>query len=387
MKNQLSLTLLILLISVQTQAIKCSNELDPYFENLPAWLNTEDSGSPMSKSCISLSMNVFGGWAQALGHDESGEEGIFITCDEGEKRKSPIPQCQTPAYLNTTLNTYTNMTDCLGINLRALYPILATESGFFHNSISMSDKDFGFGQVTDPAIGDVNLSWYRFLDEVKASDKKSCQNLIQFVEEFELEPVDDQFDCTLTQAPKNPVLNALYSGFHYKLITSYMDGYEEQSNFKGRVENYLGDSFSPEIYKKLQELLVILSYNKGHNGTVMAIEEFLLMKEHDVDVLKKEREEVSTELAKVNLKLLSKPSRKLNKKKISLLVEMKRMDSMLRRLKSPKIFNGDDTPGSFGEFIVERGISHYLKVLVRRVKYISLRDSENQCHFEDIFRF
>ncbi|MCR9203004.1 MAG: hypothetical protein NXH75_00390, partial [Halobacteriovoraceae bacterium] len=173
----------------------------------------------------------------------------------------------------------------------------------------------------------------------------------------------------------------------YKLITSYMDGYEEQSNFKGRVENYLGDSFSPEIYKKLQELLVILSYNKGHNGTVMAIEEFLLMKEHDVDVLKKEREEVSTELARVNLKLLSKPSRKLNKKKISLLVEMKRMDSKLKRLKSPKIFNGDDTPGSFGEFIVERGISHYLKVLIRRVKYISLRDSENQCHFEDIFRF
>jgi hypothetical protein len=388
---KLKTTLLIFTFLVQAtaQAALCSNELDDHFEGLPSWLNQESDLKGFDKSCVMHSMNAFSGWAQSMGFEEDGKKGVFINCSEeanDDYRRSSIPQCQTDAYINTTLNSYMNIADCLEVDFESLYPIIAAESGFYHNAFSPTGKDFGFGQVTDPAIHDVNLSWYRFLDEMKDSTKKSCQNIISFIEENDLRPVDENYHCELTRAPDNPLLNVIYTGMHYRLITSYMDGYSQRTHLKSRLENYLGKNYSLSVYHKIRDVLTILSYNLGHDGTVMAFEEFLLERNWYLNKTLLEKKELSTEMAKVNFALMELPTEDLKAKKAKLLNEMAQINSRLDWVRSPDRFNGDDsTPGSFGEYIVEKKISYYLKILRRRVNYISKKDRAGVCPTESIF--
>ena len=379
------LMFLFIFSSTQSFSLNCSNELDEYFNSLPSWLSGK-SDSLVSRKCVEISMNIFGSWAQALGIDENGKRGVFIYCEEGKMKRSSLPQCQTESYMNTTLNTYNSVSDCLGLNIRNLYPIIATESGFYHNSISLSSMDFGWGQVTAPAIGDVNLSWDYFVDEMKGSNKQSCKNLISFMEERDLQPVEEDFDCNLTSAPKNPVLNALYTGFHYRLVSSYMENYARSESFRARIENFLRENFTMERYEKIKSILVILSYNLGFDGAMMAIEEFLLEKEFEIEQLISEREEISTSLAQVNIKLMETDSRDLRRQKLSLLVSLTKMDQEISKRRNPKLFSGEEIKNSFGSYLVEKGISRYLKTLLRRLNYVAQKDHGNLCQFQDVFQ-
>jgi|GEM_PF-3300453 len=380
----LKATLLCSVTIVNTMAApKCSNELDSYFSSLPTWLSENQASFGLDKSCVSLSMNAFGGWAQALGHDDSGKEGVFIYCSEETSSKSSLPQCQTKAYLNTSLNTYNGITDCLDINIKDLYPIIAAESGFYHNSLSMIEADFGFGQVTDPAISDVNDNWYRFLDQMKESSKQSCQNIIKFIEQRDLQPVDSDFRCELTAAPKNPLLNALYTGIHYKIITGYMEAYSQRNNFQARVENFLGKDFTLGRFEKIKSNLIILSYNMGHIGATTALEEFLLEKESRKQVLTKEKSLLQRELAKINFRLMGGPGAKLEDLKNERLAELSKINIQIKNETGFHVFNGDDTSGSFGEYLTKRNLSSYLKILARRVKYIGLKDKQGLCPTKD----
>ncbi len=369
----------ILSIAQLNAAPKCSNTLEPFFSELPQWLSGGQQQFGLDMSCVKHSMNAFRSWAQTLGFDESGKKGLFIYCSEENFRKSSLPQCQTDSYMNVTLNTFNNVTDCLGINSEDLYPIVAAESGFYHNSISVSDADFGFGQVTNPAISDVNDQWYKLIGELKENPKSSCQNIISYIEENNIQPVEDDYKCTLTEAPKNPLLNALYSGLHFKTIAGYMDGYEKRNPLKARIEGLLGPNFSIERYEAVKSVLNVLSYNMGHFGATTAFEEFLLEKEYDLKNLKRERVEVSTKLAKINFQLFSKDDRSLSARKEQILIEMEEIDNKIRDIQRPQIFNGDDTINSFGEYIVQRKLSFYLKVLNRRIKYVAIKDKSKLC--------
>ncbi|MCF8060661.1 MAG: hypothetical protein K9K67_15265 [Bacteriovoracaceae bacterium] len=364
-------------------AEKCSNTLDQYYTQLPSWLSQQSSSNALDMSCVKHSMNAFRGWAQSLGHDNSGNEGLFIYCSEEQTKRSPLPQCQTEAYLNTTLNTYNNVTDCLDIEIGDLYSIVAAESGFYHNSISSSAADFGFGQVTTPAITDANIQWYNFIDQMKASSKKSCQNIIKYIEENNIEPVYDNFSCTLTEAPKNPLLNALYAGFHFKIIAGYMENYSRDSLLQKRLERILNKSFTLERYAEIKSVLKVLSYNMGHVGTTNALEQFLLEKEHDLEVLKEERHDISNDLGRINLQILRGSNTKLLEQKEKILKELNSKDQEIAIIQTPSLFNGDEeTPGSFGEYLVSRKMSYYLRVLNKRIKYIAKRDKENLCPTE-----
>lgn len=389
MKLKTTLLIFTFLVQSAVQAALCSHELDDHFEGLPGWLNQESDLKGFDKSCVKHSMNAFSGWAQSMGYQEDGKKGVFIYCSEeanDDYRRSSIPQCQTESYINATLNSYMNAADCLGVNFESLYPIIAAESGFYHNAFSPSGKDFGFGQVTDPAIHDVNLSWYRFIDEMKDSTKKSCQNIISFIEENDLRPVDESYHCELSRAPDNPLLNVIYTGMHYRLITSYMNMYSERTHLKSRLENYLGKNYSHKAYRKIRDVLTILSYNLGHDGTVMAFEEFFLERNWYLNKVLQEKKELSTELAKVNFALMEFPTAELRAQKEELLMEMEKINSRLAWAQNPERFNGDDsTPGSFGEYIVDKKVSYYLKILRRRVNYISKKDHAGVCPTENIF--
>lgn len=364
-------------------APKCSNQLDSYFSALPSWLSQDQASFGLDKSCVSHSMNAFRGWAQALGHDDSGEEGVFIYCSEETSHKSSLPQCQTKAYLNTSLNTYNNITDCLDINIKDLYPIIAAESGFYHNSLSMIEADFGYGQVTAPAISDVNTSWYQFLDQMKGNSKQSCKNIIKFVEDNDLRPVETDYRCGLTAAPKNPLLNAIYTGIHYKIISGYMETYSLKNNFQTRIENFLGRDFTPARFEKIKSNLTILSYNMGHIGATTALEEFLLEKESRKETLIEERNEIQKELAKINFRLIRGTHANLEQQKKKKVEELSKINTQVKYETGIHVFNGDETLGSFGDFLIKRGLSYYLKVLARRINYIGLKDKQGLCPTKD----
>lgn len=368
-------------------APSCTNNLESHYSTLPSWLSQKQKSTGLDMSCIEHSMTMFAGWAQTLGNDNSGNEGIFISCSEEATTRSSLPQCQTPSYMNTTLNTFNSVTDCLDIKVEDLFPIIAAESGFYHNSVSNSLADFGFGQVTDPAIFDVNTQWYAFIDQMKASPKKSCQNVASFIQENDLQPVDKDYQCSLTTSKSNPLLNAIYSGIHYKIITGYLDDYAQRSHLQKRVENILGKNFTLERYSALKSILTILSYNLGHNGTVEAFEDFMSEKAHSIYVLTEERREVGTKLARINLKLLSnRDDQALVSKKLSLFEEIRSIDQQLESARQPNILNGVSTPGSFGGYLTKKKLSAYLNILKRRVDNIARVDQGNLCPTKQFLR-
>lgn len=388
LKTTLNSIITITLLQSSAWGATCNNKLDSYFESLPHWLNQSAGVTDLHKSCVAHSMNAFAGWAQSFGYEEDGKKGVFVHCSEESNdnyTRTSIPQCQTEAYINTTLNSYMNVSDCLGVNFENLYPIIAAESGFYHNAFSPSGKDFGFGQVTDPAIHDVNLSWNRFVNEMKDSQKQSCKNLIDFIEKENLQPVDEDYHCTLTRAPQNPLLNVIYTGMHYRLISSYMEMHSEETFMRSRMEEFLGPYFTPERYQKVKDILTILSYNLGHEGTVMAFEEFFLEKKYKLEQMILDRKELTGELAEINFALMELANSELRAQKDELLAQLNQMDEKIKEFRHPRIFNGDEsTPESFGKFIVDKRISYYLKILRRRVNYISKKDRANVCPTDSI---
>ncbi|MEC7275846.1 MAG: hypothetical protein VXV96_05965 [Bdellovibrionota bacterium] len=380
-----SLLLLFSLLLTPANAKRCQVEFGSAYDNFPTWLTSEPSKEALPKTCIENSMNAFSSWAGSLGHRNDGSEGTFIYCSEEGSTKSPYPMCHTPSYLNVTTNTYHAITDCLDINKEELYPIIATESGFYHNSLSHIEGDFGLGQVTDPVIGDVNNTWYSHIEALKESPKKSCRRLLKFIEEYELKPVEDDFRCSLTSAPKNPVLNALYTGFHYKMIKGYTEDFSKNHFLQTRVETLLGRNFTLKTFEKIKSVMTILSYNMGHIGTTMAMDEFLKQQLDFLSQFKKERQDISTQIALINFQLKAKKEFNdgLIKKKATLIKELEEQDWKIAWLRDPARFNGDNTPYSFGEFLTKRNLSHYLKVLTRRVEYLSRFDRDKICPTTD----
>jgi hypothetical protein len=362
-------------------APKCSNTLEGHYSKMPSWLSLENQETQgLHLSCVEHSMNIFAGWAQTLDRGLGADKGIFISCNEDSVSRSYTPQCQTPAYMQTTLNTFNSITDCLDVDQQNLYAIIASESGFYHNSVSSSLADFGFGQVTDPAIFDVNNNWYNFIDTMEESNKASCQNLVRYIKTNNIQPVDNQYQCSLTEAKTNPLLNALYTGMHYKMISGYLEDYSERTYLKKRIEEVLGTNFTFERYIRIKEILVSLSYNLGHNGSTAALEKFIAHKKASLDSHLEKRRSITREMATINLLLLKDPrNTKLIDLKKDTTSRLRNLDKEILALRSPQLFNGDNTPGSFGVFLQEQGISNYLKILKRRMKNIGIIDKGNLC--------
>lgn len=379
MKKVIS-TLLILASLNPVYSIECTDELTETFDQFPEWLSEDYAGVAFDESCIRYSMNAFAGWAQSLGYPENGKKGVFVYCSEDSFRRSSIPQCQTKSYINATLNSYSKVTSCLGINPDELFPIVASESGFYHNAYSPSGKDFGMGQVTDPAIHDVNSNWDRYVDEIKNSDKESCQKLIELIEVKDLAPVESDFHCTLTQAPANPLLNALYTGMHYRNVQSYTVGWAERVNLRGRIETYLGQNFTDRRYKNILAVLNMLSYNLGFNAMIMTFEEYLKEKEYYLGTLLDQRREISRELAETNFALMEMVTEDLKSKKKEILERLNKVEIDINYLRDPSRFDGDyKTDHSFGKYLVDREISFYLRLLQNRMEYIARKDKRGLC--------
>lgn len=365
----------------------CRDTLGQELNKLPTWMK-EESHFPLGlpKSCIKRSMNVFRSWAQTLGHDPKKNEGLFIFCQEDSYQKTPIPQCQTDAYMNATTNSYNAVTDCLGIEDEDFYPIISAESGYYHNAISFTEADFGFGQVTHPAIIDVNATWYGHLEEMKNSKKRSCQRILDFIQAKDITPVEDDYRCNLTKTPKNPLLNALYAGLHFKMITSYLEDHIKQTHLQSKVENLLGKNFTLDRFKKVKSLLLMLSYNMGHGGMTQAFEDYLKEQMVLLEGFQKEKRELTRELAVLNFRLRKsggEPS--VLKKKESLIKELQELDWTIAWVRDPKRLYADQSAYSFGEYLSKTNRSHYLKILNRRVEYLSKFDKEKECPSSELF--
>ncbi len=390
-KSRLILPIFFILITSLEAAQLCQNTIDDQLENMPVWMK-EEARTPLKlpKTCIQKSMNAFRGWAQSLGHDESKNEGLFIFCSEEEIKKSPLPQCQSQTYMNVTTNVYNTVVDCLGIKSDYFYPIVATESGFYHNSISYKELDFGFGQVTHPAIIDVNASWYTYLQKMGSSNKKSCKNILSFIKNEDITPVEDDYRCNLTKAPKNPLLNALYSGLHFKIISGYLEDHIKETNLQKRVEILLGENFTLDRFEEIKSILLMLSYNLGHIGMTLAFDDYLKEQMGHLEKFHKEKRKLSKELALINFQLRKESDQNkrasLFEVKEKAKAALEKQEWTIKWLREPQRFYGDNSPYSFGLFLTKTNRSHYLKILHRRVKYLSQFDKENQCPSTKLFQ-
>ncbi len=367
------------LLAPQVYAQTCTESLSSNLELLPDYIKGERENVTLDTSCIAHSMNVFRGWAQSFNYGEG--EGFFLYCEDDTEKRQNTPQCQTPLYMNTIGNSFDLVVDCLGLDAEDLYPIISTESGFYHNAFSQTGTDIGFGQITDPAVTDVTHQWYNYMDEVKGADKKSCQKIMDFVESYNLTPVEDNLHCNLTKAPENPMLNALYTGIHYRIIKGYMNTYFSETNILSRFQEYVGPYYTKEREEKFKRILTILSYNLGHEGMKLAIDEYLLQEEFKLDELLKEKRKVSKEIAKIKFEMMRSlvGDFDLSVSYKELFGKAQFLEQKILEQRAPTKFNGDPTPKSLGEFLVSRKISYYLRALNDRMQYIAKKDKNNLC--------
>jgi hypothetical protein len=385
MKNLILVILILFPISETINAeSRCSEELSLKMSLLPSWMTVSREDSKLDQSCIQHSMNIFKSWAQSF--DFAADDGYFLYCsDSNQELRKNIPQCQTPLYLNTIGNSFDLVVDCLDLEPEDLYPIISTESGFYHNAFSRKGTDIGFGQITDPAILDVTHAWYPELDLIKSNPKKSCQKIATFVEEFNILPVENDYHCNLTKVPVNPLLNAVYTGLHYKIIKGYMEQYFQSTDILSRLQQVMGNQFNKERESKIKRILTILSYNIGHNALREAFEEFLLSIEFELEKIREQMRSVSTEMAQLRFSLAKGPSNpqalheQLNRKK----QEKAELLKLENELQNPKYFSANLDEGTFGSFLVKRKISYYLRALYNRMQSISQKDRFKLCPTQD----
>ncbi|AZZ36146.1 hypothetical protein CIK05_04835 [Bdellovibrio sp. qaytius] len=126
--------------------------------------------------------------------------------------------CVTKNLVNLTYNHFTDVAECLNIEEKDLLPKLSNESGMLINTLG-SGFDAGVGQLTQPAIEEVNKSYDRYLAEMeKAAIKKpSCLRVMQYKPYLKKAKDVLASRCSFITPPENPLKNIMYMAIYNRV--------------------------------------------------------------------------------------------------------------------------------------------------------------------------
>lgn len=340
MKNLLINLLIITFGITNVNAIECTNRLSSRLFQLPKWMMTKPEQTKLHSQCIKESMKAFSGWTSYLTRKRKSQgrptPGHYLYCEEGIKNRSNSAPCRSEDYINITHNSYNLVLDCLDLKSDDLLPIIAVESGFHMNAVSIFGVDIGVGQLTPPAIQDVNTNWDNY-SLVLNSEKNSCQQIISFLNNRNVTlPIEDKLECSLTRLPENPLLNILYTGLFYKTIKMYLSNFYSSTDILQKLENLKGRKLKDLEMYEITKKLATLTYNLGIVGTMNAFTEY-------VDFLIANEMNVPESFSFVSL---------------------------------------ERTKNGFAQFLKNRGISSYLFIIEDRLKTLRRRTDKNVSCFK-----
>lgn len=181
--------------------------------------------------------------------------------------------CLTKALVNSTYNSYMDVAECLGLNPANILPKLANESGFLLNTYG-GGSDAGVGQLTRPAIDDVNQNYANYLKQMTAQAKTNpaCARIMKHKDLLTMVPKDISFRCNLITAPENPLKNIVYMGILNKLNINSVKRAFAKSNTVGKLQQ-LG--LSNVNIDQLIEAIAMAGYNSGANTSTRILNSYL----------------------------------------------------------------------------------------------------------------
>jgi hypothetical protein len=161
--------------------------------------------------------------------------------------------CITPPLVNLTYNAFVDATECLNLNAKHLMPKIDFESGFFLNSFG-GNKEAGIGQLTEPAIQEVNKYYSQYFAEIEkaAATKESCANLVKVKSLLSMAPSGPEQRCSMVGLPENPLRNIFYTALYHRINMDMISGikfvsgqdYIQNENSLIPVQNNERDQFS-----------------------------------------------------------------------------------------------------------------------------------------------
>ena len=277
----------------------------------------KQESSYFPRKCMAFALNSYPGVtdkAQAINYKKS-KQSSMGRCSSGansvpdlDKKGSHIKHnvpCVSKNFVNLTYNTYADVSACLNLDPKELFPKLYNESGFFMNSLG-AEMDGGIGQLTKLAIDQVNAIYPSYIEQMmKSAEQKpngACARIMNY--RHLLTPVksDVQQRCSLMWPNENPLRNLVYTGILSKYNSKYVAGIsylagadmmtvdgnnlipvtgEPNEELGGHLKDY-------EIRKKLallglkkvnlhqfKSMLVLAGYNSGISTATTALKEYL----------------------------------------------------------------------------------------------------------------
>lgn len=369
-----------------TMAQSCDSTLNPIFESYaPEFLEVREPKTSIPIECIAASMDTFYSWTTSL-KQERAQRGassighyVYCTADSSQQIiKKHQPPCKTNAYLLSTRNIYEDVLNCFEISPKEMLPIIAVESGFHINPVSLIEADIGIGQLTPMAIEDVGGLWNETLDEIKNNKNTSCQRILPLINDLPAVSENRNALCELTDAPINPARSLVYKIMLHRRNFQYIDQLFRENSILARLNTLSQFSWDEGNIKELEQILAVLAYNAGAQPAVEMLIRFLNDKDLSLKEIQNQMDNIQNEI--VNLHLQAKDleargltldaQKKLNERLSKIEIAKQLSDKLIQSFFTATDFNITDDPKSFGSFLVKQQLSSYLQILKDRLTYL-----------------
>ena len=217
-----------------------------------------------SASCVTYSMRQF-----------NVPKSNYANCSlASAPAQSPASKpCVTSRLANITYNTYKDVMECLDLDPKKYMAKIDFESGFFLNAYG-TDREGGVGQLTRPAIVEVNTYFDQYFAEIEkaAATKTSCANLLQYKQYLTKAAAGSDQRCSLMALPENPMKNILFMALFNKINIDQINVHFKNYNIKEKLEK-LGLK-NPQM-DEFVDIISFLGYNSGALTAVKILNSYL----------------------------------------------------------------------------------------------------------------
>ncbi|MFZ3230600.1 MAG: hypothetical protein WA160_10385 [Pseudobdellovibrio sp.] len=264
---------------IEPEDSKTCGDKRNYIENvisknavLKDWTKTRTKESELlPRKCIAFAMNSYPEITtkSAALSFKGRNSSMFAKCPKGSsggpllnrgQRVGNASPCVSSNLVNLTYNGYVDVTSCLNIDPKDLLPKIYNESGFFINALG-GGMDGGIGQLTKPAIDQVNSVYPKYMEEITkaaaGNPNGACARLIKNKIFVTPAKSDVSSRCGLLWPTENPIRNLLYAAILTRYNMKYVSGVSFEAGddliVDGAVKVKSTGTASDELTGKMKE--------------------------------------------------------------------------------------------------------------------------------------
>jgi hypothetical protein len=296
-------------------------------------LKSEADRRGIGSQCVQHSMHNFSSWLNVENKKRlKKNRDLFLGYAKCQNRnqdlvKTDIAPCETKELVDLVRFTFNNVMDCVGLDPLNVFPVLSVESGFYLNAASVVGQDLGLGQLTPPAVIDVNQVWESEIAKVRGSSKESCRIVSDLAKTFD-PIVPDGPTCQYIAADTNPIRNLLYIGYFLLINKGYVNKLFEQEKILERIEELVQRPLNSEEKRHFVAVMAYLSYNVGYSQMYDTLMGFMQEKEISRNKLKSQLSDISEQLRMAREGYKEAFSSTSYEKKQEVLAEISRLEGL-----------------------------------------------------------